>query len=299
MMNYHFHDHASSDGARPLREHAAAAAAAGFREICVTNHVEALRPDGSWDVELDEALRRFEAELAAVEAARGEFPELRIRFGAEFAFRPAWTRPLERLAREMPFDFVLGSLHEVDGIDVSGPHADAFFAGRPARDTYGRYVEALGDLVAWGAFDAVAHFDLVKRYGHRTYGDVDPAEVEDRARPVLAAMARAGIGIETNTSGVVQLPRVPYPDTPVLAWAREEGVPFLTVGSDSHAPEHFGQGIGAGLDAARTAGWEALTTFAGRRPAGTIPLAAAGANGGSEGAAGGADRRTGPAGGAA
>lgn len=272
MMNYHFHDGRSSDGARPLAEHAAAAAAAGFREICVTNHVEALRPDGAWEVELDEALPRFEAVLASVEAARAEHPGLEIRFGAELAFRPAWTRPLERLAEALPFDFLLGSLHDVDGVDVSGPHAAAFFEGRPLEAAYGRYFEALADLVAWGAFDAVAHFDLVKRYGHRAYGAYDPAALEDRVRPVLAAMARAGIGIEANGSGVVQLPRRPYPDREVLGWAREEGVPFLTVGSDSHAPEHFGQGVPEGLAAAEAAGWTEVTTFAGRRPAGTIPL---------------------------
>ena len=275
MMNYHFHDDRSSDGARPLAEHAAAAGAAGFREICVTNHVEALREDGSWDVDLDEALQRFEDVLASVEAARAAVPGLAIRFGAELAFRPEWTRPLERLAEALPFDFLLGSLHDVDGVDISGPHAAGFFDGRPVEAAYGRYFQALGDLVAWGAFDAVAHFDLVKRYGHRAYGPYEPAAAEDRVRPVLAAMARAGIGIEANTSGVVQLPRRPYPDPEILAWAREEGVPFLTIGSDSHAPEHFAQGIPAGLAAAETAGWTEVTTFSGRCRAGAIPLAEA------------------------
>lgn len=275
MMNYHFHDERSSDGARPLAEHAVAAVEAGFREICVTNHVEVLRDDGAWEVDLDEALRRFEAVLVSVEAARAETPGLAIRFGAELAFRPAWTRPLERLADALPFDFLLGSLHDVDGVDISGPRAAAFFEGRPVEVAYGRYFEALGDLVAWGGFDAVAHFDLVKRYGHRAYGPYEPAAVEDRVRPVLSAMARGGIGIETNTSGVVQLPRRSYPGRELLAWAREEGVPFLTVGSDSHAPEHFGQGITEGLAAAEAAGWSAVTTFSGRRAAGTIPLAEA------------------------
>lgn len=294
MMNYHFHDERSSDGARPLAEHAAAAAAAGFREICVTNHVEVLREDGAWEVDLDEALARFEAVLASVEAARAEVPGLAIRFGAELAFRPAWTGALERLAGALPFDFLLGSLHDVDGIDVSGPGAAAFFEDRPLGAAYGRYFDALGDLVAWGGFDAVAHFDLVKRYGHRGYGPYEPAALEDRVRPVLGAMARAGIGIEANTSGVVQLPRRPYPEREILAWAREEGVPFLTVGSDSHAPEHFGQGIPEGLAAAEEAGWPAVTAFSGRRPAGTIPLAearaglaAAGASGGTRGPAAG------------
>ncbi len=161
MMNYHFHDERSSDGARPLLEHCEAARRAGFREICVTNHVEALQPDGSWVVDFDEAIRRFERVHESVEQARGRFPELAIRFGAEFAYRPEWTVPLDRLADSLPFDFVLGSLHDVDGIDVSGPDASEFFRDRTCDHAYGRYFEALHDLVEWGGFDAVAHFDQV------------------------------------------------------------------------------------------------------------------------------------------
>lgn len=275
MMNYHFHDENSSDGARPLTEHCAEAQRAGFRAICTTNHVETLQADGSWAVEFDEAARRFERVLVDVEAARRDFPGLDIRFGAEFAFRPEWTVPLERLAATLPFDYVLGSLHDVDGIDVSGPHAAAFFANRPMEEAYGRYFDALGDLVAWGEFDAVAHFDLVKRYGHKPYGQHDATLLEHRIRPVLEAMGLRGVGMEVNTSGVMQLPRSPYPDGKILAWARESEVPFLTVGSDSHAPVHFGQGILAGLRLAAGAGWQSLTTFEGRRPAGSIPISEA------------------------
>ena len=272
MMNYHFHDEHSSDGALPLVDHCAAAGQAGFREICITNHVETLQPDGGWTIQYEEAARRFERVLDSVLKARAAFPDLTIRFGAEFAFRPEWTSPLERLSDCLPFDFLLGSLHDVDGVDVSGPHASAFFDGRPLEASYGRYFDALFDLVAWGAFDAVAHFDLVKRYGHRAYGDYDPAALEQRVRPVLEAMCRVGIGMEVNTSGAVQPPRSPYPGATILAWAREAGVPFLTIGSDSHAPEHFGQGIAEGLRQARDAGWESLTRFEARTAAGSIPI---------------------------
>ena len=272
MMNYHFHDEHSSDGARPLFEHCEAASRSGIREICVTNHVEALQEDGTWIVDFEEAVRRFERVHESVAEARGRFPELNVRFGAEFAFRPEWTESLDRLAELFPFDFILGSLHDVDGIDVSGPSANEFFRNRTLDAAYGRYFEALHELVEWGAFDAVAHFDLVKRYGHRAYGEFDPASLETSIRSVLSGMGRAGIGMEVNTSGCAQWPRAPYPDASILTWAREEGVPFLTIGSDSHAPEHFTQGIADGLARASGAGWDRLTVFEARRPAGTIPL---------------------------
>ncbi len=272
MMNYHFHDERSSDGRAPLLEHCTAAVAAGFRDICLTNHVETLQPDGTWAVDLEEALRRFESVCESVLAVRRQLPSLRLRFGAEFAFRPDWLASLETLAAELPFDFVLGSLHDVDGVDVSGPAAGTFYETRTREAAYARYFDALGELVAWGGCDVVAHFDLVKRFGHRSYGPYDASELEDRIRPVLNAMARKGLGIEVNTSGIVQAPRAPYPERELLDWALASGVPLLTVGSDSHAPAQFGQGIREGLAIARAAGWTTLTTFEGREPSRRLPI---------------------------
>lgn len=275
MMNYHFHDDASSDGTGPLGRHCRAAAREGLRHLCVTNHVEVMDEDGAWSVDVDEAAARFGAELEAAEAARDRWPELELRVGAEFEYRPEWTDRLDALAGRVPFDFVLGSVHVVDGLNVSGGEEPAaYFAGRSRAEAYGRYFETVAEMVAWGGFDVVGHFDLVARYGHRHHGRYEPAEFEGTIRPILEAMAAAGIGIEVNASGVVQAPGEPYPRREVLAWAREAGVPFLTVGTDGHAPDQLARGLPRAAAVARRAGWRRVTTFRGRRPEGTLPLAA-------------------------
>lgn len=279
-VNDHFHDDASADAAGSLAEHCRAALERGVTSLCVTNHVEILDEDGGWRVDLREATDRFRREARAVEEARGSFPDLDVRLGVEFEYRPEWTATLERLTDAVPFDFVLGSVHVVDGLNVSGgSEPERYFAGRDCRTAYLAYFETVDRMVRWGGFDVVAHFDLVKRFGHLHCGPYAPSDFEPTIRGVLRRMAAAGVGLEINTSGVTQPPGSPYPEPEILAWAREEGVPHLTVGSDSHAPERIDQGLKVGVALARRAGWTRLTRFERRRPA-PRPLPDRGSGGG-------------------
>lgn len=264
--DFHTHDRRSSDAEGSLEEHARAAAEAGLGLLCVTNHVEVLQPDGSWRVDPTEAIDRLGAGLEEARRLNGRWPGLELRYGAELEYRPGWTSALEEIQDTLPLDFLLGSVHVVDGGNVSGgPQVDAYFEGRGRAETYGRYFETLEEMVSWGRFDAVAHFDLVKRYGHRHYGAYRPAEFEAVIRRVLERMAEGGIGLEINASGWFQAPGAAYPAPEVLRWAREQGVPALTLGTDAHAPSQVGRGLRRALELARETGWTEVSAFRARR----------------------------------
>ncbi|MCL7972115.1 MAG: histidinol-phosphatase HisJ family protein [marine benthic group bacterium] len=272
MINCHFHDARSSDGAEPLERHCRSAAGAGIRHVTVTNHAEVLGADGSWQADLDEMRDRFLDVHESVLACRREFPDLSVRLGIELEYRPEWTDRFDRLTRDLPFDFVLGSVHMVDGHNVSGgPGKDSFFEGRPMEAAYARYFRELDAMLDWGGFDVVSHFDLVKRFGHRHYGDYDPQSFGEQIRGTLSTMADRGIGIEINTSGVFG-PGSPYPERPILEWAREAGVPALTIGTDSHDPDVFAHGLVEGIQLARDAGWNELTVYESREPSVRVPV---------------------------
>jgi histidinol-phosphatase (PHP family) len=272
VINFHFHDDGSSDGQAPLPRHCEAAVAAGVIEICVTNHAEILGPDGSWQADLGEMRARFLSVGESVREARRQFPELGVRLGIELEYRPEWTDAFDRLTHEVPFDFVLGSVHMVEGHNVSGGSSkDLFFEGRTQKNAYSAYFRELDAMVEWGGFDVVAHFDLVKRFGHRHYGPYEPHAYRRVIQPVLDKMAARGLGIEINTSGVTG-PGVPYPEREILSWARQAGVPTLTLGTDSHRPETFADGLAEGALLAKAAGWEELTLYEGRKPARAIAV---------------------------
>lgn len=272
MINCHFHDDRSSDGVDPLARHCEAAVAAGIRYVCVTNHAEVMGPDGAWSADVDEMRDRFLAVRESVLECRDRFPGLEVRFGIELEYRPEWTEIFDRLTTEVPFDFVIGSVHVVDGFNVSGgPDGDHFFNGRSQDAAYSSYFREVADMVEWGGFDAVAHFDLVKRYGYRHYGGYEPERFQAVIQPVLDRMADQRIGIEINTSGVFG-PGTPYPERQILEWARETGISALTIGSDSHEPHVFSHGLPEGIALARAAGWSEFAVFERRRPDVRIPI---------------------------
>lgn len=272
MINCHFHDNRSSDGVAPLVRHCETAVAAGIRHVCVTNHAEVMGSNGAWTVDLSEMRDRFLAVRESVLECRDRFSGLDVRFGIELEYRHEWTEAFDRLTKEIPFDFVLGSVHRVEGFNVSGgPDTDRFFEGRSQDAAYSSYFREVANMVEWGGFDAVGHFDLVKRYGYQHYGGYEPERFRAVIQPVLDRMADRRIGIEINTSGVFG-PGSPYPGQQILEWARETGVPALTMGTDSHEPHVFSHGLPEGIALARAAGWSEFTVFERRQPDIRIPI---------------------------
>jgi histidinol-phosphatase (PHP family) len=272
LINYHFHDELSADGTAPLALHCAAADGS-VRSICVTNHAETLDGGREWRADPDEMIERFGRSAESVRAAAARYPDLQIRLGVELEYRREWRAPFERLLSEIPFDLVLGSVHIVDGLNISGGRdIDRYFLPRSQRQAYEAYFREVDEMVDWGAFDVVAHFDLIKRYGHRHYGSFAPQSYRSCIEPILAKMARKRIGIEINTSGVSQAPGVPFPEAEILEWAHQVGVENLTIGSDSHSPDRFTQGLEAGARLALDAGWKEFTLYEARTPAERVAI---------------------------
>ena len=264
-VNYHVHNEYSADGRGSTEEVVQAAVDLGFDEICFTNHVEILGGDKSeWVVDLVEARQRFEQLQHEVERLQPSYPELRILLGAEFEYRPEWVETLDALVDSVDFDLIVGSVHVVDGDQISGGSVSRYFKTCDVDEAYGRYFEKIGELVELGAFDVVGHFDLIKRFGTKYYGPYDVKTFESQIRGVLEKMVEKGLGLEVNTSGVVQAPAEPYPGLGVLQLAKEAHVATITIGTDSHVPTSFEQGWEAGLQLIGQAGFNEITLFSHR-----------------------------------
>lgn len=264
-VNYHLHNAYSSDGRGSTEEVCRVAAQLGFEEICITNHAEMLNLEtGDWELDLVEARQRYEQLQHEIERLQPDYPDLRILLGAEFEFRPEWVETLDALVDSVDFDMIIGSVHVVEGQQISGGQVGDYFKGRDVDEAYGRYFEELDAMLDWGGFDVVGHFDLVKRYGTKHYGGYDVKRFESQIRSLLEKMVGAGLGMEVNTSGVVQAPAEPYPGLDVLKLAQQAHVATITIGTDSHVPTSFEQGWEVGDLLLRQAGFTELTLFSHR-----------------------------------
>ncbi|UCC71133.1 MAG: histidinol-phosphatase HisJ family protein [Gemmatimonadota bacterium] len=264
-VNYHIHNQYSSDGRGSTAEVCEVAAELGFEEICFTNHAEALSPAGDdWILDLVEARQRYEQLQHEIERLQPEYPELRILLGAEYEYRPEWVETLDALTDSVDFDLIIGSVHVVDGEQISGGAVSNYFKTRDASEAYGRYFETVEEMLEWGGFDVVAHLDMAKRFGVKYYGPFDAKPFESQLGGLLEKMVSKGLGLEVNTSGVVQTPAEPYPSLGILKLAREAHVATVTIGTDSHVPTSFEQGWDVGEQMLQRAGFSEITLFSHR-----------------------------------
>ncbi len=261
MFDYHVHTAFSQDSEAPMQAQCEAAIAAGILEIAFTEH-EDNNPDDPTSFYF-----RHAEYMAELERCRGLFDgRLTIRAGIEISEPHRFKRETETVLSKYSWDFVLGSLHWVNG--QHNTYLKEYYTKfGDWRTSFRMYFTELLDLARDGDFDVLAHIDYPARYGQQAYGDAyDIAEFEPEIRPALRMLASRGKGIEINTNPLWRNKTHPNPPGIVVRWFREEGGQILTVGSDSHRPATTGARIDVALALARQAGFARIATFQRRVP---------------------------------
>jgi len=252
-----YHMHLREDGERishtveTVERWVEAAAARGVDEIGFTEHGYYFRETRSlWAMpyELERCIYPIEPYVeAVVEAKRRGLP---VKLGLEVDFRPGREEETRALLEPYPWDFLLGSVHYVDGLAIDS--SPSLIASIGAEEAYRRYTEMLAGAAASGLFDSLSHPDLVK-----FHGDVLPWDWS----PVLDALD--GTCLEVSTAGLYKPHGRLYPEAELLRAAHERGV-AITLASDAHEPANVGRDLDRGIEHARAAGYETLTVFDGR-----------------------------------
>ncbi|MFO7246850.1 MAG: histidinol-phosphatase HisJ family protein [Thermaerobacter sp.] len=201
---------------------------------------------------------RLEQYVEAVLAARRR--GLPVKLGIEVDYLPGREEELRRLLAPYPWDYVIGSVHFLDGwaIDV-GPEY-----GWPRVDVdeaYRAYFARLRQAALSGLFDVLAHPDLIKKFGHRPSFDL-AGEYEETA----AALAAAGVAAEVSTAGWRKPVGEAYPHPDLLRVLQRRGVP-ICFGSDAHDPDEVALDFPRAVRLARSCGYTRWVRWEGRRPA--------------------------------
>jgi histidinol-phosphatase (PHP family) len=266
IVDYHMHLRGPSNGREgPVELSVGAverfveqAEARGVDEIAFTEHMYYFRqaePLLSFPYHRERVAHDLDAYCDAILEAKGR--GLPVKLGLELEWIPGRDEELAEVMRPYPWDFLLGSVHLVDGeaVDLE----PGLWGQMSVEDVWRRYFAELGDLAASGLADVLAHPDLVKIFGRRPAPEVVDACHEDAA----TAIAEAGVAVEVSTAGLRKPVGELYPDAGFLTRCRERGVE-ATLASDAHVAHDVGRDFEAGIEHLRSAGYETVTVFEGR-----------------------------------
>ena len=242
LTDYHVHLRPDDPGATPERyftddnvaRYLDAAKQARIEELGVSEHVYRFRQalevsrHPFWE---EQALDDIDAYCEFVRATP-------LRLGIEADFIAGAEDRIESLLAGREFDYVVGSVHQMDGgrmVDHAG--WDVWDGEGDADRVWGRYFGLLADAARSGLFDVLAHPDLVKMWGpQRPWPDRDP---RFHYEPAVEAIVDSGIAVELSTAGLRKPVGEMYPSRGFCELCVEGGAAFV-LSSDAHAPEQVG-----------------------------------------------------------
>ena len=162
------------------------------------------------------------------------------------------------------FDLVLGSLHNLRDM------RDFYYIGKDRIDKRGLFRQYLAEqmeMLHWGGYDVLAHLTYPFRYYMLGVDTPDIREFEEELRVLFTRMAEQGKGLEVNTSGLCRPEHGrTMPELWELRLFRACGGEIVTVGSDAHDHHHVGNGIAAGTELLREAGFCYQALYRQRKP---------------------------------
>lgn len=229
MYDYHMHTKVSFDGHDSGLAMARAAAERGLKEICFTDHID-YTPD--MDMVFDTAVYNEEYDDLNV-------PGLLIRRGMEFGLTPDNAGQLKKDLNRRHFDFVLGSIHLVDGVDI---YLAPYWADKSYDEAIRLHLETTLEAVrAHEDYDVLGHLTYIAKCGANPRKELlryaDHKSIMDE---IMTELVKREKGMELNTSGIDRCGG-PLPTLDYFQRFYELGGRIVTVGSDAHDVARAGQ----------------------------------------------------------
>ena len=255
MFDFHVHSSVSYDSGSSAESMSKAAAAIGLKEICFTdhfdNHTDPSEPPYTFDMA---DYRKAYEEL--------EIPGLGIRKGLEFGLTEWNTDEFRKWESKYPFDFIIGSVHEVAGKD---PYWGGYWTGDLEAD-FRRYLEHILLCVQiHEGFDVLGHLTFVAKCAGNTSGKgLSFEKYRDVTDAIMQELVRKDMGMEINTSSFDKTGGF-MPSMAHIRRFKELGGKIITVGSDAHDPGRVGQHIPLALERLKDI-FGYVCTFQNRQP---------------------------------
>lgn len=268
LCDYHVHSYYSDDSDYPMEDIIKNAIYRNLEEICFTDHVDygiKIDPMGK----SEEALRGkvlnvdYLAYFNEIAKLKEKYAgRIKIKQGMEFGIQKHTISQFETLFSEYPFDFIIMSCHQVENKEF---WSQDFQHGRTQKEYNEKYYQEFLEVIKqYKNYSVLGHLDLINRYDK--CGIYPFEKVSDIISEILRQVILDGKGIEINTSsfryGLSDL----TPSQNILKLYKNLGGTILTIGSDSHEPEHLGAHIQETMERIKEIGFDCICTYEDMKP---------------------------------
>jgi histidinol-phosphatase (PHP family) len=259
LMDYHVHDYRSRDAPfAKIEDYVSEAEKRGIKEIAFTTHLIVSGQDKSTSIKLHE-IEDYLSDIWKI----GEETQVCLKTGFEVDYIPKDEKSIAKILDEYNLDFVLGSIHDVHGLNITVNNpSNLFFHSKRTSEVLDEYYHLWKMAVESELFDVMSHPDYFRKivnekihwsqYGNVVYEAID-------------ALKSHEVGFEINTSGYRHGIDDNFPRDEFIQTAIDSGVKIITLGSDSHLTATIGYRL---KDAAKTLddlGIKQVSTFTERR----------------------------------
>lgn len=263
FVDYHVHETYSSDARdSTVESYIKVAEEIGLKEVAFTTHFVIAGYDKFFGIQ-EHQISDYVENIKKLD----ETTDVKLLVSLEVDYFPDEEKRLGKILDEYCFDYVLGSTHYPNGVDIGSiKQAPGYFAGRSLGEACDEFYAFTKTAVESGLFDVVAHPDYWRKFLHLVRDD--PVELADYGTVVydfLDALSSHDVGIEVNTSGRRHKHGIQYPIKEFLYAAYASGVDSITIGSDSHVPDTLGYWLPEAVDLVKDIGFKGICSFRNRK----------------------------------
>lgn len=255
LANYHMHTNYSDDSSFIMEDVVKKSISCGLDEICITDHIDCLtgiNPNFSY--------KSYEKDFKICKEKYSD--KINLKLGIEFGMQTSTIPQFEEIFAEADFDFVLMSCHLIND---KWFWSNEFQSGKTQKEYNEQYYEEILRLVnSFDNYSVLGHLDVIRRYDLN--GEYEFEKVQPIVEAILKRIISQGKGIELNTSSFRYRLKDLMPSRNILKLYKELGGEIITIGSDSHCPEHVNSHLSDAINILQELGYKYFCTFDNMKP---------------------------------
>lgn len=201
----------------------------------------------------------IEAFVALIEQEKEKWEKagVQLRLGIEADYFPGCEDELGQILKEYPYDYIIGSVHFINGWGFDNPETKHLYLEHDLNDLYKLFFDYVEDSISTGLFDIIAHLDNLKVFEFRP----DENELLPHYNRIADKLIEMDVATEINAGLYYRYPIEEMCPSPTFLKVLARKNVKITTSSDAHFPVDLGNYISSQVEELSKSGFTKICTF--------------------------------------